>query len=96
MNLNKYATELLKNDIVEFRPYGHSMIPIIHSGDLVTVSSDLINLSVGDIVLCRVNNRYFLHKIIEVKDGQFLIGNNRGGTNGWTTEIFGRVIRVRK
>jgi hypothetical protein len=38
---------------------------------------------VGDIVLVRVNGRVYLHLIKAVGGGRFLIGNNKGGVNGW-------------
>lgn len=69
----------------------------IESGQLVTVEpvSDLAALAEGEIVLCSVNGGQFLHIIKGRRgNGQFLIGNNRGGTNGWTSSIYGRVVAV--
>lgn len=56
----------------------------VESGQLVTVEpiGDR-ELYKGDIVLCKVQGRQYLHLIRAVRqDGTFLIGNNKGGTNG--------------
>lgn len=74
------------------------MVPIIKSGQLVTVEP--ISLSgavrVGEAVLCKVHGRIMLHKVTSLRDGQVQISNNHGHVNGWTkTEnVFGRLIRV--
>jgi hypothetical protein len=69
----------------------------ITSGQLCTVAPvapDL--LAVGDIVLCRVKGNEYLHLIKASQPNRFLIGNNRGGTNGWTSarSIYGRLIAL--
>jgi hypothetical protein len=83
---------------VSFRPRGNSMRPKIESGQLCTVEpvTDTSLLSVGDIVLCKVRGNEYLHLIKAIQDGRFLIGNNRGGVNGWigANAIFGRLVRV--
>ena len=71
----------------------------IESGQLCTVKpiEDQALLEVGDIVLCKVRGAQYLH-LIKARRGteQFLIGNNRGGLNGWIASkaIFGRLIAV--
>jgi hypothetical protein len=92
-----HIARLKGGETVKFRPRGSSMAGRIESGQLVTVEPvlDLASLALDEIVLCSVNGGQFLH-IIKAKrgNGRFLIGNNRGGTNGWTSSIFGRVIAV--
>ncbi len=69
----------------------------INSGQLCTVAPvDAATLSVGDIVLCRVRGAEYLHLIKAIQGGQFQIGNNRGGINGWigANGIFGRIVSV--
>lgn len=69
----------------------------IESGQLCTVEPvEPENLEVGDIVLCKVNGRQYLHIIKARKGDQFQIGNNRGLINGWVTArgIYGRCTRV--
>lgn len=80
-------------------PHGNSMRPRIFSGARVTLSPvDPNTVAVGDAVLCRVKGNVYLHlvKAIQGGDGsrRFLIGNNRGGTNGWTTTLYGIVKNV--
>jgi hypothetical protein len=87
---------------VSFRPRGPSMAGRVESGQLVTVEpiKDHAALAVGDIVLCKVSGAEYLHlvKAIDTKDGKlrFLIGNNRGGTNGWTYfgNVYGKCVKV--
>jgi hypothetical protein len=56
----------------------------VNDGALVTVEPcGPKELSVGDIVLVRAKGNDYLHLIKAVNQGSFLIGNNRGGINGW-------------
>ena len=58
----------------------------VEDGQEVTVDPlrDGESPAVGTVVLCTVRGRGFLHLVKAVRgpDG-FLIGNNRGGVNGW-------------
>jgi hypothetical protein len=92
-----YIDKLGKGQTVSFRPRGHSMAGKIDSGQLCTVEPvDAATLRVGDIVLCKVNGRDYLHLIKAVQGGRYQIGNNRGRVNGWVgaNSIFGRCVRV--
>jgi hypothetical protein len=72
----------------------------IDSGQRVTVVPTEDEPAVGDAVLCRVRGRCYLHLVKAVqghgKARRYLIGNNRGGTNGWVARahIYGRCIAV--
>lgn len=69
----------------------------IESGQLCTVEPvDPATLEIGAMVLCRVKGKEFLHLVRAIDGGRFLIGNNRGGLNGWISAggIFGRCVRV--
>jgi hypothetical protein len=69
----------------------------IESGQLCTVAPvDTATLQVGDIVLCKVNGREYLHLIKAIQGPRFQIGNNRGRINGWigAGAIFGKCTRV--
>lgn len=94
----RYVAALGAGEPVQFRPRGNSMRGRVESGQLCTVVpvSDPAALAAGDVVLCRVRGRDYLHLIRAVQGGRFLIGNNRGGTNGWVSAgaIFGVCIRV--
>jgi hypothetical protein len=101
LNLMGWATMLIlklqAGQTVSFRPRGHSMRGKIESKQLCTVEPVPPSLlKVGDIVLCKVSGNQYLHLIL-AQDGQrFLIGNNRGGINGWIGQhgIYGRLIKV--
>ena len=56
----------------------------VNDGDLVTLDPCIIaDLKPGDVVLVRVKGNIYL-QLIKARDGdRFLIGNNRGGINGW-------------
>ena len=100
MGWAKYAIEgLQKGERVTIRPSGHSMQPKIYHRDLVTLAPcNPDDLEVGDIVLVRVRGNVMLHliKAIDSKKQRFLIGNNRGKTNGWAgrNSIYGVVVGV--
>lgn len=92
---------LRDGQIVRLRPRGHSMRGRIESGQQVTVVPDHDREpEVGDIVLCRVHGRCFLHLVKAVQGHgprrRWLIGNNRGGINGWIPrrQIYGRCVAV--
>ena len=64
----------------------------VNDGDRVTLKPcDPDQLRVGDIVLVRVHGTDYLHLIKAINQNRFLIGNNRGGINGWVGKnaIFG-------
>lgn len=94
-----YIVRLGAGETVQFRPRGHSMKGKIDSGQLCTVEpiAPGQRIEVGDIVLCKVRGAQYLHLIKAMRlPEQFLIGNNRGGENGWIprSAIFGRLVRV--
>ncbi len=95
-----HIEQLKLGEIAKFRPRGNSMTGKIDSGDLVTVQPLFEDEApaVGEIVLCKVKGREFLHLVKAVRDDQFQIGNNKGFINGWTSraQIFGRVVKVEK
>jgi hypothetical protein len=68
----------------------------VNSGQKVTVEpvTDMTTLEVGDIVYCKVHGRCYLHLIDSKRDGSFMIANNKGHKNGWTTAIYGRATKV--
>lgn len=92
-----YIQQLMEGRTVSFRPRGNSMRGKIDSGQLCTVEPITADaLQVGDIVLCKVNGRQYLHLVKAIDGDRYLIGNNRGRTNGWIgpSRIYGRCIRV--
>jgi len=90
MSWAKYAKEsLAAGERCQVKPRGNSMQPKVVSGATVTLApvADPDQLKAGDIVLVTVRGRDYLHLIKAVRQEgdkfRFLIGNNRGGTNGW-------------
>jgi hypothetical protein len=79
-----HAKEALgRGESVQVRPRGHSMTGKVDDGDCVTLEPvDPTTLVVG---------HDYLHLIKAIRGTKFLIGNNRGGTNGWVgpQAIFG-------
>jgi hypothetical protein len=94
---SSYIEKLRAGENVSFRPRGNSMTGKIESGQLCTVVPvDPATLEVGDIVLCKVNGREYLHLVRATQGSRFQIGNNRGRINGWVSanSIFGRCVQV--
>jgi hypothetical protein len=92
-----YIEKVRGGESVSFRPRGHSMSGKIDSGQLCTVEPvDPTALRVGDIVLCKVNGREYLHLVKAIQGERFQIGNNRGRINGWVSagSIFGLCVKV--
>ena len=91
-----YVARLTSGESVTFRPRGHSMSPLIVSGQEVTVEpiGDQA-VQPGDVVLCRVRGQHYLHLVKAVQGDRYLIGNNRGGINGWVNRraLYGRWVR---
>jgi len=80
---------------VQFRPHGNSMSGRINDGDLVTVvPCNAEEVTIDDVVLCRVRGCDYLHIVKAVRPRQVLIGNNKGKINGWTSQVYGRVVEV--
>jgi hypothetical protein len=90
-----HIEKLQRGEQVKCRPSGNSMTGIIESKQLCTIIPiTLDEIKVGDVVLCRVSGNDYLH-LVKAKDkDRALIGNNKGGTNGWTKAIYGKCIKV--
>ena len=75
---------------------GNSMVPLIKSGqDHKLEPAGLDDIEVGDVVYCKVKGNYYTHLVkAKNKDKGCLIGNNKGGINGWTKNIYGKVIEI--
>lgn len=93
-----HIEKLQDGKTVTFRPRGNSMSGKLESGQLCTVAPIDGKLEVGDIVLCKVLGKEYLHLIKSVKGDRFQIGNNKGRINGWVglNAIFGKLKKVEK
>lgn len=91
------VAELSAGNSVSLKPHGQSMVPIIKSGEKITLSPiEGFTLQKGDVVLAKVNGRYFIHKITALSGDRVQISNNHGHVNGWTSlkQVFGIVTQV--
>lgn len=86
MNLHNVVALLTDGaEEVSFTTHGSSMTPKIESGDWVTVERvDPATVKKGDIVLARVNGKFYLHLVSAVEKDRVQISNNHKHVNGWT------------
>ena len=99
--MNKYKNwiEKLNIGLLEAKVFGQSMKPIIKSGSLLTFKK-FKTYNKGDIVFCKVGSRYVdAHLITKYKSNStfqrtYMIANNHGKENGWTSIIYGKVIKI--
>lgn len=74
---------------------GNSMTPIIKSGQVHKLSPAKVDeVQVGDIVYCKVRGHFYTHLVKAKSNKGCLIGNNKGDVNGWTKQIFGKVVEI--
>ena len=93
------AKHLQNGEICKVTGFGQSMTPILKSGQPVICEpvTEKTKLKKNDIVLCKVNGHYYLHKISAVKNGvRYQISNNHGHVNGTIgrDNIYGRVVEI--
>lgn len=90
---------LARGEIAQCRPHGSSMRGRIDSGQLVTLDPRP-EPQVDDAVLCRCKGNVYVHLVKAIRGHgearHYLIGNNRGGLNGWVgrAAIYGVVVAV--
>lgn len=94
--MNKYhrlISELAENGTGKMKCFGNSMLPILSNPSICEYHKRPL-YEVGDIVFCKVKGRFIdAHKITKVgNDGRFMIANNHGFENGWTRDVYGKVV----
>lgn len=91
-----HIAKLQEGQNVQFRPKGNSMQGKVESGQLCTVEPIKDEIEVGDVVLCKVNGRHFLHLVKAIQSHRYQIGNNKGHINGWIgrNAIYGKLTKV--
>ncbi len=90
--------KLLAGETIVSKEKGNSMLPLIKSGQPVKLEPTTWDkIEKGDIVYCKVHGNLYTHLVLatDVIKG-CLIGNNKGRTNGWTKNIYGKVIEILK
>lgn len=94
--MNWKLEKLHKGETFITKERGNSMVPLIKSGQehkLAPITWE--EAQVGDIVYCKVKSKFYTH-LVKAKnpDKGCQIGNNKGGINGWTKQVYGKVIEV--
>lgn len=94
--MNWKVEKLQKGETFVTSEKGNSMTPIIKSGqDHKLAPTKIKDVSVGDVVFCKVKGHFYTHLVKAKNDDRgCLIGNNRGGINGWTKQIYGKVVEI--
>lgn len=93
---NWKVEKLLSGESIISKESGNSMTPIIKSKQAVKlVPTTWQETKVGDIVYCKVRGNLYTHLVKAKNDKRgCLIGNNHGNINGWTKNVYGKVIKV--
>lgn len=95
--MRNYKVERLQNgETFIASEKGNSMVPLIKSGQEHKLApAKWEDVEIGDIVYCKVSGNFYTH-LVKAKDEQrgVQIGNNRGRINGWTKQVFGKVIEI--
>jgi hypothetical protein len=97
MGVPNYTREALeRGETVVSREPGNSMTPILQSRQPVRLAPcRWQDVEPGDIVYCKVHGNYYTHRVVGKNDARgVLIGNNHGHSNGWTTQVFGKVVEI--
>lgn len=98
MNKNWKIEKLAAGETIISKEPGNSMLPLIKSKQPVKLApATWEEIQPGDIVYCKVKGSIYTHLVqaIDPKKG-CLISNNKGRINGWTKNVFGKVIEVIK
>jgi len=95
--MRNYKLERLQNgESFVTSEKGNSMTPLIKSGQEHKLAPAQWNtVEIGDIVYCKVKGKFYTHLVkAKNEDRGCLIGNNHGYDNGWTKQVYGKVIEI--
>lgn len=86
---------LCMGETIISREPGNSMVPKIKSRQPVRIEPcGWEDVSPGDIVYCKVKKNFYTHLVKSVGKRGCLICNNKGRINGWTKDVYGKVIDI--
>ena len=87
---------LSEGKTIETSERGNSMVPLISSGQKhVLAPTSWESCKVGDIVFCKVRGNFYTHLVTGRNERRGLqISNNKGHVNGWTKQVFGKVVTI--
>ena len=93
--LDRFLKDLETNGTAKMKVFGQSMKPRVKHGSTLTYQKADV-YEVGDIVCCKVKSRIIKAHLITQVDGtgRYMISNNHGYENGWTRNIFAKVIAI--
>lgn len=94
--MNWKVEKLLAGETIISREPGNSMLPILKSKQAVQLEPTTWEaVEVGDIVFCKVRGNLYTH-LVKAKNEKrgAQIGNNHGHINGWTKQVYGKVIQI--
>ena len=94
--MNWKIQKLLNGETIVSKEPGNSMLPILKSKQPVLLQPvHWEDCEAGDIVFCKVRGNCFTH-LVKGKNAKrgLLIGNNHGRLNGWTKNVYGKVIEI--
>lgn len=93
--MEKYE-RLLNGETFITSESGNSMYPKLkHKQKHMLEPATWEKVNVGDIVYCKVKGRFYTHLVKgKSHDRGVQIGNNHGKINGWTKQVYGKVIKV--
>jgi hypothetical protein len=96
--MNKYErllADLERQGWGKMKCFGNSMLPKLDNPTMNTyIPQD--EYEVGDIVFCKVKGKFIdSHLITQKNDSKgYMISNNKNHQNGWTTKVYGRVVKA--
>lgn len=94
--VNYKLERLLNGETFITNEKGNSMQPLIKSRQDHKLAPTTWNeCEDGDIVYCKVSGHFYTH-LVKGKNNEkgLLIGNNKGRINGWTKQVYGKVIEI--
>lgn len=94
--MNWKIQKLSNGETIISKEPGNSMLPILKSKQPVRLAPIVWeDCEVGDIVFCKVRGNCFTH-LVKGKNSRrgLLIGNNHGRINGWTKNVYGKVVEI--
>ncbi|GAB5472031.1 MAG: hypothetical protein Mars2KO_01300 [Maribacter sp.] len=94
--MNWKIQKLLDGETIISKEPGNSMLPLLKSKQPVRLAPiSWEDCEVGDLVFCKVRGNVFTH-LVKGKSNKrgLLIGNNHGRINGWTKNVYGKVIEI--
>ncbi len=94
--MNWKIQKLLDGETIISKEPGNSMLPLLKSKQPVRLAPiSWEDCEVGDLVFCKVHGNVFTHLVKGKSDKRgLLIGNNHGRINGWTKNVYGKVIEI--